>query len=133
MFPLYNNLDKQIQIFAKQKYINQLNKGVKMSNSIVQMPAPGEFDLYHKLDKHNQALFEFSLKNCDRFIHFETIKEIRLFFLEIPVLEEMSLMEIENIISRIKEFGFCYKKTQLTPLAPVQKILFLYSGGKYGN
>jgi len=126
MFPIYNNLDFQLKIFAVEFFkINQQNKrGSKMQN-IVKMPAPSEYPIYNSLNREQITLFEFAAKNCDRFVIFENANEISDYF------KNISDKRIDFIKQSLREFKFCFVKIKLSEIAPEQKILFIYD--RYPN
>jgi len=124
MFPIFNNLDKQLQIMAIEK-LNQSTKSKVnvMEKTIVKMPSANEFPIFEKLDYNNKQLFEYCLKNSDRFVYFESVSEIT------DYLKNLSMNERFDIVNRLKNSGFAYKKVKLSEAAPEQKILFIFDKG----
>ena len=116
IFPLYNNGDKQFQIIS----INQL-KGEQMTN-IVQKPETNEFPTYGKLNKDLKTLFEFSLKQCDRFLIFESLNEVTE-YLKTALINDV---QKDVIKQSLKDFGFYFIKLKLNKYVEDQKVLFIY-------
>jgi hypothetical protein len=108
--------------------IEKLNQSTKskvnvMEKTIVKMPSANEFPIFEKLDYNNKQLFEYCLKNSDRFVYFESVSEIT------DYLKNLSMNERFDIVNRLKNSGFAYKKVKLSEAAPEQKILFIFDKG----